>query len=170
LVVWDAARRLPAAADTKSADNKAGEAAKDVADIKALEERYMKAVGAKDLNGIMAAYVPDNGLFVFDVVPPRQYVGAEAYRKDWEETLGMVPGPVDAGMSDLDVTATGGDLAWSHSIQHFSGTLKDGKKLDMNVRVTDGYKKINGQWLIALEHVSLPVDLATGKADFASKP
>jgi ketosteroid isomerase-like protein len=33
----------------------------------------------------------------------------------------------------------------------------------MTVRVTDGYKKVNGQWLIAHEHVSIPVDLATMK-------
>jgi hypothetical protein len=31
------------------------------------------------------------------------------------------------------------------------------------VRVTDGYKKVNGQWLIAHEHVSVPVDLTTMK-------
>ena len=37
-------------------------------------------------------------------------------------------------------------------------------------RVTDGYRKINGKWLITLEHVSVPVDLETGKADINSKP
>jgi hypothetical protein len=29
---------------------------------------------------------------------------------------------------------------------------------------------VNGQWLIALEHVSVPVDVVTGKADLTSKP
>jgi hypothetical protein len=38
------------------------------------------------------------------------------------------------------------------------------------VRVTDGYRKFGSEWLIVLEHVSVPVDLATGKADFASNP
>ena len=46
------------------------------ADIKALEERFIAAVKAKDLDAIMKVYVPDQTLFVFDVVPPRQYVGA----------------------------------------------------------------------------------------------
>jgi ketosteroid isomerase-like protein len=38
------------------------------------------------------------------------------------------------------------------------------------VRVTDVYKKINGNWLVIHEHVSVPVDLDTGKPDLTSKP
>jgi hypothetical protein len=52
------------------------------ADIRALEERFVAALKAKDLDAIMKMYVPDQTLVVFDVVPPRQYVGAAAYRKD----------------------------------------------------------------------------------------
>ena len=39
-------------------------------------------------------------------------------------------------------------------------TDKKGKKMDMTVRVTDGYKKVNGQWLISHEHVSVPVNFS----------
>ena len=59
--------------------------AQDTADIKALEDHFAAAVKAKDVNGIMAEYVPDQSLLVFDLGPPRQYVGADAYRKDWQE-------------------------------------------------------------------------------------
>jgi hypothetical protein len=31
------------------------------------------------------------------------------------------------------------------------------------VRLTDAYRKINGNWLIVHEHVLVPVDLDTGK-------
>jgi ketosteroid isomerase-like protein len=48
--------------------------------------------------------------------------------------------------------------------------MRDGKKMHLTVRVTDGYKKINGQWLIAHEHVSVPADVLTGNADLTSKP
>ena len=143
--------------------------AKDLADIKALEDRFVAAFKAKDVNAIMAVYVPDESLVVFDAVPPRQYVGAQAYRKDWEGFLAMFPGPVEFSLSDLDVTV-GGDVAYGHSIQQGVGTLKDGKKMGFTVRVTDGYKRVNGQWLVAHEHVSFPVDLATGKGDLSSKP
>ena len=46
----------------------------------------------------------------------------------------------------------------------------DGKPLDLTLRVTDVFKKTNGKWLVIHEHVSWPVDLATGKADMSSKP
>jgi len=45
-----------------------------------------------------------------------------------------------------------------------------GAPLDMTLRATDGYTKKDGKWLIAHEHLSVPVDLATGKGDLSSKP
>ena len=55
--------------------------ADDQTDIKALEQRYVTAVKAKDIKAIMACYMPDESLLVFDVYPPRQYVGAKAYQR-----------------------------------------------------------------------------------------
>lgn len=63
-----------------------------------------------------------------------------------------------------------GSLAASHSIQHVAGADQSGNKVDMTVRVSDVYRKINGKWLIADEHASVPVDLTTGKPDLSSKP
>ena len=142
--------------------------AQDEAAIKALVASFDTAFKAKDVNAIMTHYVPDQSLIVFDLVPPRQYTGAAAYRKDWEDTFAMFPGPVDDTVSDLEVTV-GGDVAFTHFVQHVILTDKDGKKSELTVRITDGYKKINGQWLIAHEHVSIPVDLATMKPDPDSK-
>jgi ketosteroid isomerase-like protein len=142
---------------------------KDEAESRALEQRFAAAFRAKDVNAIMAFYVPDESLHVFDVIPPREYVGATAYRKDWETFLGMFDGPITFEISDLKVT-TGEDVAFSHSIQHFAGKLKNGSPLDVTVRVTDGYRRVGGKWLIAHEHVSVPVDLETGKGDLSSKP
>jgi uncharacterized protein (TIGR02246 family) len=139
------------------------------AEIKALEDRFAAAVKAKDLDAIMKVYVPDQTLFVFDVVPPRQYVGAAAYRKDWQEFLDGFNGPITAELTDLDITADD-SLAFSHSIQRVAGTDKKGNKVDLTVRVTDVYKKINGNWLVIHEHVSVPVDLDTAKPDLTSKP
>src|SRR5216684_6654257 len=71
------------------------------AEIQALEDRFIAAVKAKDVDAIMKVYVPDQTLFVFDVTPPRQYVGAAAYRKDWEEFLNDLDGPVKFEITDL---------------------------------------------------------------------
>ena len=139
------------------------------ADIRALEDRFVAAFKAKDVDAIMKVYAPDRTLVVFDVVPPRQYVGGAAYRKDWQTFLGSFDGPITMELTDLDVVADR-NLAYSHSIQHVAGTDKQGKKLDLTVRVTDVYKKAHGRWQIIHEHVSVPVDLDTGKPDLGSKP
>ena len=138
-------------------------------DIRALENQFIAAFKAKDLDAIMKVYVPDQSLFVFDVIPPRQYVGAAAYRKDWQGFLDSLNGPITVELSDLAVVSDH-NLAYGHSIQRVAGTDKQGKPMDLTVRVTDVYKKIKGHWLIIHEHVSVPVDLDTGKPDLASKP
>jgi uncharacterized protein (TIGR02246 family) len=139
------------------------------ADIRALEERFVAAFKAKDVDAIMKVYAPDQMLVVFDVVPPRQFVGAAAYRKDWQTFLDSFEGPITVELTDLDVGADR-NLAYSHSIQRVAGTDKQGKKLDLTVRVTDVYKKARGRWILIHEHVSVPVDLDTGKPDLSSKP
>jgi ketosteroid isomerase-like protein len=87
------------------------------ADIRLLEERFVAALKTKDLDAIMKVYAPDQTLVVFDVVPPRQHVGAAAYRKDWQTFFDSFEGPITVELSDLDVAA-GRNLAYSHSIQH----------------------------------------------------
>ena len=144
-------------------------AANDEAKIKALEDRFTAAFNAKDVDSIMKVYAPDESLFVFDVIPPRQYVGATAYRKDWSDFLATFKGPAKMTLDDLAITSDG-NLAFSHSVQHVTGTDTKGKAVDFTVRVTDGYKKIDGKWLIVQEHVSVPVNVETGVADMMSKP
>src|SRR6516162_4760382 len=139
------------------------------ADIKALEDRFVAAFKAKDVDAIMKVYAPDQTLVVFDVVPPRQYIGAAAYRKNWQTFLDSLDGPVTVDLTDLDIGADR-NLAYSHSIQRVTGTDKHGKKLDLTLRVTDVYQKMRGRWFVVHEHVSVPVDLETQKPDLASKP
>jgi uncharacterized protein (TIGR02246 family) len=140
----------------------------DKAQIETLEKQFTAAVQSKDVGKIMAVYAPE-GLFVFDLVPPRQYVGQAAYKKDWENVLAGTVGPVKFNVADFDVTVVG-PVAYGHSIQTINWTGKNGKATGAVVRVTDVYRKMDGKWLIVQEHVSVPVDLDTGKPDMMSKP
>lgn len=149
------------AADTGPAHDKAA--------IEALEARFAAAFNAKDVNAIMRVYEQGPGLFVFDVTPPRQHVGWADYKTDWEDTLRTIRGPVHFTISDLSVTVVG-PVAYGHSIQRVRFTGTNGSKADLVVRVSDVYRKIHGKWLIVQEHVSVPVDLDSGKADLLSKP
>ena len=141
----------------------------DEAEIKALEQRIADAANARDPDAIMKNYLGGEGLFVFDVIPPRQYVGADAFRKDWEGFFGGFHGPITFENSDMTVESDG-KMAFVHYMTHVAGKRKDGNPIDFNFRVTDVLRKAEGNWVIVHEHVSVPVDLATGKADLASKP
>jgi ketosteroid isomerase-like protein len=164
-----AALAVVTACSASSCSSANDSSANDQAEINASVHRLEAAVNAKDINGIMAYYTPDESLLVFDALPPRQYAGAAAYKKDWEGFLAAYPSTIHAEISDWK-TETEGNLAYGHGIFRTNGPDKDGKPLDLTVRVTDVFKKINGKWLVIHEHVSWPVDLATGKADLSSKP
>jgi uncharacterized protein (TIGR02246 family) len=155
-----AAVGFPAAADAASTDE---------ARIRALEAQYVAACNARDINAIMKVYVPDDRLVAFDATLPRQFVGAQAFRKDWDGQLAKIKGPLKVELIDLAI-AVDRTLAYSHSIQHLTGTDTSDHPIDVTVRVTDVYRKIKGQWLIEHEHISVPIDPNTGKPEFASKP
>jgi uncharacterized protein (TIGR02246 family) len=138
-------------------------------EIKALGRQWVEAFRNKDADALIKLYVPGDSLVVFDVIPPRQYVGSEAYRKDFKEFFATFNGPIKLEVSDFQVKARGG-MGWARNIQHVTGRDVNGKKIDLTVRVTDVYEKIDGRWLVVHEHVSVPVDVATGKADLQSKP
>ncbi|HTY56934.1 MAG TPA: nuclear transport factor 2 family protein [Candidatus Binataceae bacterium] len=141
----------------------------EVAQIKAVEEKIAADAKARNLDAIMKNYPPGNTLVVFDLAPPREYQGYDAFRKDWQNFLDMFSGPITYDLVDLNVVADH-KLGYARMIQHVAGTGKDGKPIDLNVRVTDVLQKTNGRWLIIHEHASVPVDLATGKGDLLSKP
>jgi uncharacterized protein (TIGR02246 family) len=146
-------------AQAKSADDKAA--------IQALYDEYNDAFQKKDVNRIMAVYAPD--VFVFDVIPPRQYPTWDAYKKDWEDLFVQFPGPVTNSISELNITVVG-SVAYDRYISDGTVTAKDGSKAHLVIRSTDVLKKSNGKWQIVQEHNSVPVDLATGKGDLLSQP
>lgn len=141
--------------------------ASDKAAVESLYKQFSESFNKKDVKGIMALYAPD--CFVFDIMPPRQYAGWDAYKKDWEDTLAAFPGPVTTTVSDLHITVAG-PVAYTHYI--VDGTMTDGsgKASHLVVRSTDVLRKSGSKWLIVQEHNSFPVDLTTGQADTLSKP
>jgi uncharacterized protein (TIGR02246 family) len=145
----------------------AAPATDDKAAIKNLYSEFNRAFNKKDVNGIMAVYAPD--VFAFDVIPPRAYPTWTAYKKDWEGLFANYPGPVTNSISEMHITVVD-SMAYSHCINDALFTGKDGPKTHLVVRVTDVLRKSNGKWLIVQEHVSVPADPSTGKADLLSKP
>ena len=137
--------------------------------IQALEDAFNEGFNSKDVDKVMSVYAPGKELFVFDVVPPREYKSSDAYKKDFEGLFSAFPGPVKNTISEQTIHVVG-TVAYGHNIQTSEFTGKDGTKVTIVVRTTDIYRKMKGKWLIVEEHNSVPVDLGTMKPDLFSKP
>jgi ketosteroid isomerase-like protein len=139
----------------------------DEQEIRALQARLAAAVCARDLDAVMKEYVPGNELFVFDSDLPRQHTGWESYKKDWGGFLDSAA-DVKVDVEDLGITVEG-KAAFSHNLEHLVWTRKrDGSRGEMLMSVTDAYRRIDGKWLIVMEHWSIPVK--DGKAVLMAKP
>jgi ketosteroid isomerase-like protein len=119
-------------------------------------DECVNALRMKDIDGIMSLYAPD--LVAFDVVPPLRYVGADAYRRRWQETFAAFAGPLDYELRDVHITAQG-DLAFLHSLNHVQGTLMSGQSTDTWLRWTACLRRIEGVWLVVHGHVSVPASV-----------
>lgn len=137
------------------------------AQVRKLIDDWMTAFRAKDVDRIMACYAPD--IVAFDIVPPLQYKGADAYRHDWERTMPMCEGPLGCETRDLTVVA-GDDAAFCHSLNHITGKKTDGSAIDTWMRVTVCFRKIDGKWAAVHEHVSVPIDMESGMGLFDLEP
>jgi|Tabmets5t2r1_1033131.scaffolds.fasta_scaffold47277_3 uncharacterized protein (TIGR02246 family) len=131
------------------------------AEIRRLIDGFQRAIRAKDLGGVLSVYAPD--IVSFDLVPPMQHVGIAAYRRPWEETFASFAGPIGYQVTDLHVTATD-EVAFSHSLNRMSGATKNGQTISLWVRWTACFRKLDGRWLVTHEQVSVPIDLASGRA------
>jgi ketosteroid isomerase-like protein len=135
--------------------------------IKRVIEGFVEALRAKDLDGVMSMYAPE--LVSFDIVSPLQYVGADAFRKRWEEAFSSVQGPIAFEIADLSITV-GDDVAFTHSFNWSGTTMTTGQKLGFWRRWTACWRKIGGKWLLVHDQISVPVDLKTGRAVLDLKP
>ncbi len=140
--------------------------ADDRADIRAVEDRVIAAINAKDADALMRSYVTDR-LLVFDDAMPFEISGADAWRKTWTGVFSRARS-FEVKLSDL-VVETSGDLGIAHAVVHIVFVGENGK-LSETARLTEAYRKVAGKWLIFHEHLSIPIDPATGKGVFDAKP
>jgi uncharacterized protein (TIGR02246 family) len=121
--------------------------------IRALIERWAAAVRARDYDGILAHHAPD--LLMFDVPPPIESRGLDAYRQSWDLFFGWAR---DLGVFDIDrleITA-GSDVAFATARMRCAGMEDTGYRSDLEFRATIGLRKIAGAWVVTHEHHSVP--------------
>jgi len=121
-----------------------------------------RAVAAKDIDRLMSFYGPD--IVSFDLNPPLYYSGTERKRRAWQDVFThYAMGPLSYDIHELKITAQG-DLAFVHSLNHITGVLANGQTTGMWVRWTACFERIHGVWRVVHDHISVPADLAHGKA------
>jgi len=130
--------------------------ATDEADLRRCIDTLIAAIRAMDLEGIAALYAPD--IVSFDIVPPLRHLGADAKRKNWADAFAEYRAPLDYDVRDLEIVA-GDDIAFAYSFNRLSGTLKNGGAGAAWVRWTACFRKVDGRWRIAHDHVSVPLDM-----------
>ena len=125
----------------------------DEAAIRELVESWARAVRAKDFDGILANHSTD--MLMFDVPPPIQSNGIQAYKKTWDLFFSWSDDPVVFDIKHMDITA-GTDVAFVAALMRCAGTEKNGERIDLEFRLTIGLRKIGDQWMILHEHHSIP--------------
>lgn len=132
----------------------------DEATIRQQIGRIVEGLRAKDLDALRRLYATD--VVSFDVEPPLQHVGVAAKLKNWANVF-LVFEEVDYEVRDLTLTV-GDEVAFGHCFGRLSGTLKNGVSTPgMWVRATFCFRKVDGDWLIAHDQVSVPFDISSGK-------
>lgn len=123
-------------------------------------DEIIEGLRAKDLDVLAGIYAAD--VVSFDIDPPLQHVGLAAKLKNWERVFTVFK-EVNYEVRDLKITA-GDDVAFAHGFGRLSGTLMNEATTNgMWVRVTFCFQKIDGDWLITHDQVSVPFDIASGR-------
>ncbi|MDX8498242.1 nuclear transport factor 2 family protein [Mesorhizobium sp. VK4C] len=132
--------------------NASGPQTGDAGQIRALIEQWAEAVRRKDMDGILRHHAPD--FIMFDVPPPLQSKGIEAYRDTWPLFFGASPNPPVFDIVDLKITA-GAEVAFAVALMRCV-LVTQTESCDLDFRLTIGFEKIAGQWTFMHEHHSVP--------------
>jgi len=127
--------------------------AKEEVAIRKQVESWAAAVRRKDLNAILANHSPN--MLMFDVPPPLESKGLEAYKRTWDLFFSWAHDPVVFSIREMSVTA-GDDVAFATALMRCAGTEVTGVDIELDFRLTICLRKINSQWIVLHEHHSIP--------------
>lgn len=136
-------------------------------ELKALTDSWEKANQARDVDAILGHYAED--LVAFDAILQLQFKGREVYKAHWKNCLEMCQGPMTFEVHQLQQWGEG-DVGFGHFLCHCGGTDNEGNTHNCWMRVTQGYRRIGGQWRIVHDHFSAPFDPESGQALFELQP
>lgn len=125
----------------------------DEAAVLQVVEDWADAVRRRDIAAILRHHAPD--ILMFDVPPPLQSRGLDAYRRTWDLFFAWAHEPAVFDIREVNVTA-GSDVAFVAAAMRCAGREPDGTDIALDFRLTIGLRRIDGQWTIVHEHHSVP--------------
>jgi uncharacterized protein (TIGR02246 family) len=123
--------------------------------IREVFESWTVAVRRRDYAGILRNHASD--IIMFDVPPPFQSKGIDAYRKTWDEFFSWTSDPIPFEVREMKITA-GADVAFVVATMRCAEPGAGGQHEELDFRLTIGLCKIEGRWTITHEHHSVPAD------------
>lgn len=118
---------------------------------KTVDDAWIAAVKAGNVDAVVALYAPDAVLYAPDEMEAR---GTAAIRANYTNMLGAMT------ITDAQIDAhyeTVGDLSVGYGTATLTMQPKaGGSPTRMTVRVTSAVKRIGGKWLYVVDHASVP--------------
>ncbi|MFC9998806.1 YybH family protein [Nocardia sp. NPDC127526] len=134
--------------------------------IRALLESRTDAQRSKDIDRLMSFYSP--GIVYYDAVAPLRFRGAEEVRRNFVRWFDGYDGPIGLETHDLTIVA-GDDVAFADMLHLDSGKHRGGIELSIWVRETVCLRRVDGEWVITHEHISIPINPANFQVWIASE-
>lgn len=148
------ANAAPAASPAAPAANAPADP-KTVDEIRAVLEKHDKALGEKNLDGVLETFAPAPNTVVLGTGPGERWVGAQEIKaaytemfKDYDPNTMKVDCEWKTGNSD-------GTMAWLAATCVAKDSLK-GKARDYPLNVSAAMVKQDGQWHFTMLHMSNP--------------
>jgi ketosteroid isomerase-like protein len=112
-----------------------------------------QAIRDKDVDRVMTFYASD--VVAFDLRPPLDARGADAYRQNFQHWFASFDGPIGFLFKDLRVVG-GENTAFCHYLSLVTGARAGGRISGYWVRGTTCFERRDGEWLVTHEHISIP--------------
>ena len=133
--------------------DKAQSYAEEDSAIRQVIESWAAAVRRRDLEGILKHHSSD--IIMFDVPPPFQSKGLEAYKQTWDLFFSCSSDPVVFEVTSMTIFASS-DTAFVITTMRSTAPGSGGEREKLDFRLTIGLQKIGGHWTIVHEHHSVP--------------
>jgi ketosteroid isomerase-like protein len=127
----------------------------DEATIRDMVESWAAAVRRRDFEEILRNHSSD--IVMFDVPPPFQSKGIEAYKKTWGLFFSCSSDPIVFDIATMTITSAS-NVAFVVATMRCTEAGANGERQRLEFRLTVGLCKIGDQWTITHEHHSVPAE------------